>query len=315
MTSSARLASERWPATELTILVPCFNEQCVLTEFHTRLMAIIRYLSVATEVLYINDGSQDETAAILDHFSQDPQVRSLHLSRNFGKEAAMRAGINAAQGQAVIIIDCDLQDPPELIPLMVQEWHKSFEIVNMQRRSRHCDSWAKRTAARLYYALMDQLIDDFDVPKQVSDFRLIGPNALAAIRAMDDNAGVLKLLVSWLGYPSTEVNYDRKARQAGTTKWTPMSLLDLCADSILAFSTRPLRMYSYVSAISFLAGALWVAGAATFGELTHVHLLVQSILLLCLGTAVVGEYVGRVLVVVSPRPNSLRKRNPPSTQS
>ena len=274
-------------------------------------MAIIEHLDVATEVLYINDGSQDRTAGILDQFSQDPRVRSLHLSRNFGKEAAMRAGINGIQERAVIIIDCDLQDPPELIPLMVQEWRKGYEIVNMQRRSRHCDSWAKRTAARFYYAMMDQLIDDFDVPKQVSDFRLIGPNALAAIRAMDDNAGVLKLLVSWLGYPSTEVNYDRKARQAGSTKWTPLSLLDLCADSILAFSIRPLRMYSYVSVISFLVGSLWVAGAATFGGLTHVHLLVQAILLLCLGTAVVGEYVGRVLTVVSPRPNSLCKRNQP----
>ncbi|WP_242551366.1 glycosyltransferase family 2 protein [Pseudomonas sp. Marseille-Q1929] len=311
MTSSASLSSECRPTDELTILVPCFNEQHVLIEFHTRLMATIDHLNVTTEVLYINDGSQDRTAEILDRFSQDPRVRSLHLSRNFGKEAAMRAGINAVQDRAVIIIDCDLQDPPELIPLMVQEWHKGYEIVNMQRRSRHCDSWAKRTAARLYYALMDQLIDDFDVPKQVSDFRLIGPNALAAIRAMDDNAGVLKLLVSWLGYPSTEVNYDRKARQAGTTKWTPLSLLDLCADSILAFSIRPLRMYSYVSAISFVAGTLWVAGAATLGELTHVHLLVLSILLLCLGTAVVGEYVGRVLTVVSPRPDSLRRRNQP----
>ncbi|MBP2875001.1 glycosyltransferase family 2 protein [Pseudomonas sp. LAP_36] len=289
--------------------MPCFNEQCVITQFHLRLMAIIERVRIRTEVFYINDGSQDQTAAMIDQFSQDPRVRCLHLSRNFGKEAAMRAGINDIDGGAVIIMDCDLQDPPELIPLMVQEWHKGYEIVNMQRRSRHCDSWTKRTAARLYYATLDQLIDDFEVPQQVSDFRLIGPNALAAIRAMDDNAGVLKLLVSWLGYPSTEVNYDRKPRQAGTTKWTPLSLLDLCADSILAFSTRPLRMYSYLSAMSFLVGSLWVAATATFGELTHAHLLVQSILLLCLGTAVVGEYVGRVLTVVSPRPNSLHKRD------
>lgn len=311
MTPSARLYSESLPATELTILIPCFNEQCVITEFHSRLMTTIEHLNINTQVLYINDGSQDQTAGIIDQFSQDPRVRSLHLSRNFGKEAAMRAGINGIESGAVIIIDCDLQDPPELIPLMVQEWLKGHEIVNMQRRSRHCDSWIKRTAAKLYYATMDQLIDDFEVPQQVSDFRLIGPNALAAIRAMDDNAGVLKLLVSWLGYPSTEVNYDRKPRQAGKTKWTPLSLLDLCADSILAFSTRPLRMYSYLSAISFLIGSLWVAGAATVGELTQVHLLVQAILLLCLGTAVVGEYVGRVLTVVSPRPNSLPKRNQP----
>ncbi|MFL1387941.1 glycosyltransferase family 2 protein [Pseudomonas tritici] len=309
MTTNANLFSESLRATKLTILVPCFNEQCVITQFHSRLMAIIERVKIRTEVFYINDGSQDQTAAMIDQFSQDPRVRCLHLSRNFGKEAAMRAGINDIDGGAVIIMDCDLQDPPELIPLMVQEWHKGYEIVNMQRRSRHCDSWTKRTAARLYYATLDQLIDDFEVPQQVSDFRLIGPNALAAIRAMDDNAGVLKLLVSWLGYPSTEVNYDRKPRQAGTTKWTPLSLLDLCADSILAFSTRPLRMYSYLSAMSFLVGSLWVAATATFGELTHAHLLVQSILLLCLGTAVVGEYVGRVLTVVSPRPNSLHKRD------
>ena len=274
-------------------------------------MPIVERLNIPTQVLYINDGSQDRTAVFIDQFCQDPRVKSLHLNRNFGKEAAMRAGINAVDSGAVIIMDCDLQDPPELIPLMVQEWQKGYEIVNMQRRSRRCDSFAKRMAARLYYATMDQLIDDFEVPQQVSDFRLIGPNARAAICAMDDNAGVLKLLVSWLGYPSTEVNYDRKPRQAGMTKWTPLSLLDLCADSILAFSTRPLRIYSYVSAASFFAGSLWISAAAAFGELTHEHLLVQSILLLCLGIAVVGEYVGRVLKVVSPRPNSLHKRKQP----
>lgn len=311
MTSTARLSSDPIPDTKLKILVPCFNEQSVIAELHSRLMAIVGRLKVPTEVLYINDGSQDRTAAIIDQFSQDPRVKSLHLSRNFGKEAAMRAGINAVESGAVIIMDSDLQDPPELIPLMVQEWLKGYEIVNMQRRSRRCDSWAKRTAARLYYATMDQLIDDFEIPQQVSDFRLIGPHARAAIRAMDDNAGVLKLLVSWLGYPSTEVNYDRTARQAGRTKWTTLSLLDLCADSILAFSTRPLRMYSYLSATSFVFGSLWVAAAASFGELTHEHLLVQSILLLCLGTAVIGEYVGRVLKVVSPRPNALHKRKHP----
>lgn len=296
---------------KLTILVPCFNEQCVITEFHSRLMAIVERLNTNIEVLYINDGSQDQTGAIIDQFAQDPRVTSLHLSRNFGKEAAMRAGINAVQGGAVIIMDCDLQDPPELIPLMVQEWRKGYEIVNMQRRSRRCDSWAKRMAAQLYYVTMDQLIDDFEVPRQVSDFRLIGPNALAAIRAMDDNAGVLKLLVSWLGYPSTEVNYDRKPRQAGRSKWSPLSLLDLCVDSILAFSTRPLRMYSYLSVTLFLLGSLWIAVDATLGQLTQLHLLAQSILLLCLGTAVVGEYVGRVLTVVNPRPNALHKRHQP----
>lgn len=311
MTSNAHLATDSGPSTELTLLIPCFNEQCVLAQFHARLLNAVEQLNITFEVLYINDGSQDDTAAIIDQFSLDPRIRSLHLNRNFGKEAAMRAGINEAQGRAVIILDCDLQDPPELVPLMVQEWHKGFEIVNMQRRSRHGDSWHKRVTARCYYAAMDQLIDGFDVPREVSDFRLIGPNALAAIRAMDDNAGVLKILVSWLGYPTTEVNYDRKPRQAGKTKWSTLSLLNLGADSILAFSTRPLRLYSYVSGISFLLGSLWIAGVATLGEPTHQHLLVQAILLLCLGTAVVGEYVGRVLTIISPRPKSLCKRDQP----
>ncbi|MGY2400187.1 glycosyltransferase family 2 protein [Pseudomonas sp. SDO5271_S396] len=311
MTSNAHLGRDATPDIKLTILVPCFNEQCVILEFHSRLMAVIERLNTPTEVLYVNDGSQDRTAALIDHFSLDARVRNLHLSRNFGKEAAMRAGLNSIAGGAVIILDCDLQDPPELIPQMVQEWHRGYEIVNMQRRSRHCDSWVKRAAAQLYYVTMDQLIDDFEVPQQVSDFRLIGPNALTAIQAMDDNAGVLKLLVSWLGFPSIEVNYDRKPRQAGGTKWTSVSLLDLCANSILAFSTRPLRLYSYLSTASFLLGTLWVALAAAFGELTHEHLLVQSILLLCLGTAVIGEYVGRVLTVVSPRPNALHKPKQP----
>ncbi|WP_395608838.1 glycosyltransferase family 2 protein [Pseudomonas sp. B22129] len=296
---------------ELTILVPCFDEQCVLEEFHCRLMATLKLLNITREVLYVDDGSQDRTAELLDQFALSENVRALHLSRNFGKEAAMRAGINDAQGRAVIILDCDLQDPPELIPLMVHEWHKGFEIVNMQRRSRRCDSWVRKTAARVYYAAMDQLINDFNVPKQVSDFRLIGPDAVTAIRAMDDSAGVLKILVSWLGYPSTEVNYDREPRQAGKTKWTSLSLLNLGADSILAFSIRPLRMYSYLSTTSFAAGLIWVVGTAMFGDITQQHLLVQSILLLSLGTAVVGEYVGRVLTVVSPRPHALCKRAQP----
>lgn len=311
MTSNAHLAIESPPPPELTLLIPCFNEQCVLAQFHARLLNAVEQLNITFEVLYINDGSQDNTAAIIDQFSLDPRIRSLHLNRNFGKEAAMRAGINEAQGHAVIILGCDLQDPPELVPLMVQEWHKGFEIVNMQRRYRHGDSWLKRMADRCYYAAMDQLIDDFDVPREVSDFRLIGPNALAAIRAMDGNAGVLRILVSWLGYPTTEVNYDRKPCQAGRTKGSTLSLLNLWADSILAFSTRPLRLYSYVSGISFLLGSLWLGGVATFGEPTSQHLLVQAILLLCLGTAVVGEYVGRVLTIISPRPNSLCKRDQP----
>lgn len=307
MTASASLTRERAAPAELTLLVRCPDECRVLKAFDARLMAIIERLPITTEVLYVNARAQGPVTDWLDQMAQDLRVSTLHLSPTTDKESLLRAGLHCARGRAVIVLDGDLRDPPELIPLMVQEWRKGFEIVNMQRRTRPRGSWLKRTGARLYDALIDQLIDDFEVPANVGDFRLIGPQALAAIRAMDDNIGALNLQISWLGYRSTEVNYDRKPHQAGRPTCSPMAWVQRCTDGIFAFSLRPIRLYSYVSAISFVGGTLWVAGSAMFGALTHQHLLTQSILLLCLGTALVGEYIASLLKMTRPRPNDLRK--------
>ncbi|TFY91666.1 glycosyltransferase [Pseudomonas kairouanensis] len=311
MTAGASLSTERAVTAQLTILVRCGDESGVLQAFHTRLVAIIERLNTPTEVLYVNAGAQGPVADLLDQIALGPRVSTLHLSPTVDAEAVLRAGLRCASGRAVIVMEGDLRDPPELIPLMVQEWRKGFEVVNMQRRSRPRETWLKRTGARLYDAVIDHLIDDFEVPSHVGDFRLIGPHALAAIRARDDRSGALTLLVSWLGYPSTEVNYERRAYPAGRSKGSSLAWLNRSIDGIFTCSLRPLRLYSYLSALSFAVGAVWLAGSATLGELTDQHLVVQSILLLSLGTALVGEYVGRLSRAANPRPNALNEHTAP----
>lgn len=214
-----RSRAERSPRPMLSVIVCCYNEAKVLPFFHKRLMAVLKTLSIRYEVVYVNDGSRDETLALLDGYCQAPGVRCLNLSRNFGKEAAMVAGIDYAVGDALLFIDADLQDPPELIPLMVHHWLTGSDIVNMQRRSRLSDTSSKRISAHLYYKLMNFLADKFDVPADVSDFRLIGPAPLAALRGMPERTRFMKGLISWLGFNTIELPYDREPRSAGLSKW------------------------------------------------------------------------------------------------
>lgn len=289
----------------LSVIVPCFNEQSVLMSFHRRLSAVLAKISLPWEVIYVDDGCRDRTPEILARLAKFPGIRCIHLSRNFGKEAALSAGIDHARGEAVLFMDADLQDPPELIPVMIEHWLAGYDIVNMQRSSRRSDSWPKRKSARAYYALMRHMNRRLHVPTDVSDFRLLGPKPLAALRDMPERGRMLKGLVGWLGYTTIELPYEREAREAGHTKWRYVDLIDLALESIVSFSRKPLRWLTFIATSAFLVSALIFLGALLAGEVTLLHGILTMVSFCALGIAIVGEYVGAALTEVKQRPSYL----------
>lgn len=286
----------------LSVVVCCYNEAHVLPEFHARLMSALKDLPIRHEVLYVNDGSNDGSLMMFDRFCQAPQVRCLNLSRNFGKESAMAAGIDHAGGDAILFIDADLQDPPELIPLMVEHWLAGCDIVNMQRNDRRSDTAGKRISAMLYYRLLRVLVDKYVVPQDVSDFRLIGPAPLKALRAMPERARFMKGMVNWLGFTTVELPYERAARSAGQSKWGPLALVDLAIEGIVAFSRKPLRWFSLLSAAIFVLTLVYIVRQIGTGSL-NIHDFILGVgAMLALGVALVGEYIGATLSEVKRRP-------------
>ena len=297
-----RSRAERSPRPMLSVIVCCYNEAKVLPFFHKRLMAVLKTLSIRYEVVYVNDGSRDETLALLDGYCQTPGVRCLNLSRNFGKEAAMVAGIDYAVGDALLFIDADLQDPPELIPLMVHHWLTGSDIVNMQRRSRLSVTSSKRISAHLYYKLMNFLADKFDVPADVSDFRLIGPAPLAALRGMPERTRFMKGLISWLGFNTIELPYDREPRSAGLSKWGPLALIDLGIEGVLALSRKPLRWFSLLSLMIFIATMVLIIQQMSVNTANAHHVIMGIAAFITVGIAMIGEYLGATLSEVRQRP-------------
>ncbi|WP_432755699.1 glycosyltransferase [Pseudomonas sp. WMBT8] len=292
----------------LSVVVCCYNEAKVLPLFHKRLMAVLDTLTIRHEVLYVNDGSRDETLALLAGYCRVPGVRCLNLSRNFGKEAAMVAGIDYAGGNGLLFIDADLQDPPELIPLMVHHWLTGSDIVNMQRRTRLSDTSSKRISAHLYYKLMNFLADKFDVPADVSDFRLIGPAPLAALRCMPERTRFMKGLISWLGFNTVELPYDREPRSAGLSKWGPLALIDLGIEGVLALSRKPLRWFSLLSLVIFIATLVLIIYQVSVNTFSSHHVIMGIAAFIALGIAMIGEYLGATLSEVRQRPIYLLDR-------
>lgn len=292
----------------LTIVVPCFQEEETIPEFHQRITRVVKRLPVSYEILYIDDGSNDRTAELLHDYQDGLAVRCLFLSRNFGKEAALSAGIDHARGSALLFIDVDLQDPPELIPAMVDFWQRGYDVVNMQRSLRTGDSWFKRISALAYYWVMQRLVEKVDLPADVSDFRLIGPAALAALRALDERSRVLKGMIGWVGFRTVELPYIRTYRHAGSSKWNAAGLLNLAVESILSFSRKPLRIFSLISFALFVFSICYLLATIVAGSFNVHHLLVGMASFLCVGVAMVGEYLGVTLAEVKRRPLYFLKR-------
>ena len=297
----------------LSIVVPVKNEEQGILPFVERVGAILETVAAegSWEILFVDDGSTDATlAAIVAANQRDPRVRALSLSRNFGKEAALSAGLDHARGNAVIPMDVDMQDPPEVLTEMVAKWRDGFEMVFGVRRCRDSDGWAKRVTAGLYYRAHNAVSSD-KIPENAGDFRLMDRKVVDVIRAMPERNRFMKGLFAWAGFRQASVEYDRAERETGTTKFNYWKLWTLALDGITSASTVPLRIWSYVGAVIALC-ALGYAGFIAFDTMVFGNrvpgyasimtsvLFLGGIQLISLG--VLGEYVGRILTETKRRP-------------
>jgi len=304
----------------LSVVVPVFNEAEGLAAFHRRLVAVMDRLG-SWEAVYVNDGSTDDSLLLLEALRRsDPRLAVLGLSRNFGKEVATTAGLDHARGEAVIVIDADLQDPPEVIPDLVAGWRQGFDIVNARRRERAGESRAKRLTASWFYRLMAQL-GDVEMPRDVGDFRLLSRRAVDAVLRLREQHRMMKGLFAWIGFPSTEVLYDRAPRHAGEGKWGWWRLWNLAIEGVTGFTVMPLKIATYLGLLvavgAAVFGAQLVARTLIFGNpeagypsLLTIILFLGGVQLITLG--VIGEYLGRVFNETKNRPLYLVERFTPS---
>ena len=300
----------------LTVVVPVYNEEEVLPEFHRRLAKVLDGLILQTEVIYVNDGSVDGSLNQVRQIkAEDGRVAMIDLSRNFGKEIAMTAGLDHAHGDAVVVIDADLQDPPELIPEMIENWQSGYDVVYAQRTSRAGESAFKKTTAHVFYRVMQKL-SRVKIPADAGDFRLLSRRAVDALSGLREQHRFMKGLFAWIGYPQKAIPYERDARYGGETKWSYISLWNFAIEGITSFSTIPLKVATYLGVLTafgaFLFGMFIVVKTIFFGNpvpgypsLLVVVLFLGGIQLMALG--VIGEYLGRMFDETKGRPLYLIK--------
>jgi len=307
----------------LSLVAPVYNEEELIEEFVARALAAVAGFNF--ELVLVNDGSSDSTPELLDRIADvDPRVRVVHLSRNFGHQAALTAGLEHADGDVVAMIDADLQDPPELIGKMVAQWGKGSDVVYAVREQREGETAFKLATASWFYKLFDKLAQ-VDLEPNSGDFRLLDRRALDALLAMTERSRFLRGMTVWVGFTQTAVSYQREARQAGETKYTVRKMLRFSLDAIASFSHLPLQLATYAgllsASVAFIAIpvviGLRVAGSYLpgFGSITIAILLLGGIQLIALG--VIGEYVGRIYDEVKHRPLYIvrEERNRPAAQA
>jgi len=296
----------------VTILVPAYNEQEVLNMLYNRLKNIMEENSnYDFEILFVNDGSKDNTLNIMQELrNQDKRVCYLNLSRNFGKETAMIAGLDYCNGDAVIIIDADLQDPPELIPEMLKYWEEGYDDIYAKRKSRKGETWLKKVTSTMYYKVL-QAFTKIQIQKDTGDFRLLDRRCVEALKSMRESQRYTKGLFSWIGYNKKEILYDRDPRAAGKTKWNYKKLIDLSIDGITSFTTSPLRWSAIIGVIVSIVGFIYMltiiiktimlgVDVPGYASTMVVILFLGGIQLIFLG--VIGEYLGRAFYEIKGRP-------------
>jgi polyisoprenyl-phosphate glycosyltransferase len=308
----------------LSVVVPAYNEEAVLPEFHRRLAAVLDALAgdLDAEIVYVNDGSSDATMRLLVGIhDRDPRVAVVDLSRNFGKEIAMSAGLDHALGDAVVVIDADLQDPPELIPDMVKAWRSGSDVVLMRRATRANESWLKKATARAFYRSIGR-IGEIEIPADVGDFRLLSRRAVAALLRFPERTRFMKGLYAWIGFPSAEIVYHRDGRFAGETKWNYWRLWNFALEGITSFSVVPLKFASYIGFATalvafgygvFVIGKTLLYGDPVRGYPTLVVLVLFGGGLQLMALGIIGEYLARMFIEVKGRPLYLVQRSLPST--
>lgn len=305
----------------LSVIVPVFNEEEALPALHGRLAQVLRGTGASWEIVYVDDGSSDGTPAALQALQAgEPAVAVARLSRNFGKEAAMSAGLRLARGQAVVLIDADLQDPPELIPQMLQAWRDGADVVNMRRRTREGETWLKRATAHAFYRVINRL-SDVPIPHDVGDFRLLSRRTVEALNLLPEHNRFMKGLFAWVGFRQATIAYDRQPRAAGHTKWHYRKLWNFALEGITGFSVVPLKLATWAGLLSaltaFVYALVFVIKTLVFGEpVAGFPTLIVTILLLgglqLMSIGLLGEYLGRLFIETKQRPLFLLDYHHPS---
>ncbi|MEM9171025.1 MAG: glycosyltransferase family 2 protein [Pseudomonadota bacterium] len=295
----------------LSIVCPAYNEEAGLIEFHRAVRRAMAAIEQPFETVFVNDGSRDGTIDVMRALrARNPNTAIVDLSRNFGKEIALTAGLDAAKGDAVVVIDADLQDPPALIGALIEGWAEGYDVVYARRRVREGETWLKRATASAFYKIMSRA-GATPLPENVGDFRLMSRKAVDAVCAVRERHRFMKGVFAWVGFPSKEVLYDRAPRAAGSTKWNYWKLWNLSIEGVTSSTLAPLKLSSYigflVAGAAFVAGLFYLVKAALFGDaspgfptLVVGMLFLGGVQLFVLG--VIGEYLGRVFNETKNRP-------------
>ena len=295
----------------LTLVIPVYNEEGVLAELHRRLSDVLKNMPVHVEMLFVNDGSTDDTLKYLEDLrTREPRLCILDLSRNFGKEIAMSAGIDYAQGDVVVIMDADLQDPPELIPQLYAEWQNGFDVVYAKRLERKGETWPKRATAYLFYRFM-RLFTNVALPEDTGDFRLLSRRAVESLKKLREQHRFMKGLFAWIGYSQKAVAFHRDPRFTGYSKWNYFRLWNFAIEGITSFTIAPLKISTYLGLLTAITALIYalivIAKTLIFGDpvkgypsLMVVILFLGGIQLFTLG--IIGEYLGRMFNETKQRP-------------
>lgn len=295
----------------LSILVPMYNEEDVIPVFFESIQEVLLKLNVNWEVICINDGSSDLTLQMLESIcAAEPRIKLVSFSRNFGKEPAMTAALDYASGDAVIPIDADLQDPPEIISEMIDKWHEGYDVVYAKRASRDTDSVIKRNTAHWFYSLFNR-VSDIPIPENVGDFRLMDRRVVDVIKSLPEKDRFMKGLFSWPGFKTTTIEFVRQSRESGESKFNYWKLWNFALSGITSFSTAPIRVGTYLG--SFIAGLSFIFGifiiiktlytgidTPGYASLAVIVLFLGGVQLMCIG--LLGEYIGRIYMEVKNRP-------------
>lgn len=295
----------------ISVVVPVFNEEEVLPETYRRLTVVMERIGKAYELLFVNDGSTDRSRAILEELvHKDWRVRVVHFSRNFGHQAAITAGMDYSRGEAVVVVDADLQDPPEVIPEMIARWQEGYEVVYGRRLKREGETLFKRLTASLFYRFLRK-VTSVDIPLDTGDFRLVDRKVVEVMRLLREKNRFVRGLVSWVGFRQVALPYVRKERFAGETKYPLRKMFKLAWDGITSFSDKPLKIASYIgislSLLSFIYLLVIVTGKLLgkstvpgWVSIIVVNLFFDGVILIILG--VMGEYLGRIYDETKNRP-------------
>jgi len=295
----------------ISIVAPCYNEEDVIDIFLEKIIPILEQLKKSYEIVFVNDGSRDNTLEILKAKAKEyKSVRVISLSRNFGKEAALSAGLDMAKGEVVVPIDVDLQDPPELILNFVKKYQEGYDVVVGKRVDRTTDTPAKRLSAELFYKMHNK-ISEIEIPHNVGDYRLMSRRVVEELKKLPETQRFMKGIFAWLGFKTAVIEYKREERAAGDTSFNGWKLWNFALDGITSFSTAPLRIWLYIGMVlafvSFLYGSWIVLKTLIFGVDSPGYASMITVILFLggiqlMGIGILGEYIGRIYLESKNRP-------------